>query len=221
MKGISKLVVISIFAMFGLTISILVFFFFFGHMFLVIPIIKENEIERHSIILSNIFMSSDKLINSDGVRTYRAVFDKEKLDKEMVNKNNILSYLKIFDESKLIKENSYPNSAVLLIIADSERDNSWFLVGGGEIKGEGSAATAYSQCMLSHIRVDPALIFRSIRKGYPSIIDAFWTDYDMQACGEVLKSKQGVVASKTFPIAIRYADDDIHVGVLSLSLAEV
>jgi hypothetical protein len=220
-KAISQLFAITLCVMFGLAISIVILFLFFGHMFLVIPIIKENEIERHSIILANAFMSSDKLAYYDNLRTYRAVLDKEKLDNEMVNKNNILSYLKIFDESKLIKEISYPNSAVFLIVSDNEQDSTWFLIGGGPIKGEGTGISTYSQCMLSHVRIDPAMIFRAYRKGFFNPIDAVWTDYDMQACNEVLNANQGFVAFKTFPVAIRYSDNDIHTGVLSLSLAEV
>jgi hypothetical protein len=108
-----------------------------------------------------------------------------------------------------------------LTVADSEEDNSWFLIGTGPLKGEATAATAYSQCMLSHIRIDPAMIFRLIRKGFPNPIDAIWTDYDMQACQEVLKSNEGLVVFKTFPVTIRYSDDNVHVGVLSLSLAEI
>jgi hypothetical protein len=77
--------------------------------------------------------------------------------------------------------------------------------------------------MVSHIRLDPASIFRAMRPTGPPIapIKALWTDYDFNACYQVLSSKAGVVAFQTFPVSIRYSDNDIHLGTLSLSLAEI
>ena len=98
MKGVSQVFVMAMFAMFGLAVTIVIFFLYFGHIFIIIPILKENEVERHSIILANLFLSSDKLTYFDGFRSYRGVFDKSKLDNEMINQENALSFLKIFQQ---------------------------------------------------------------------------------------------------------------------------
>ena len=223
----------AMFAMLGLAITIVIFFFFFGHIFIVIPILKENEVERHSVILANLFISSDKLTYSDGYRTYRGEFDKSKLDKELVNQGNALAFLNVFHQSDLLNDISYPNSAVVLTVTDLENNNQWYLSGNGKIESGGTAAQDFFQCMVSHIRIDPASIFRAMRtvsstglSGTPydfltTPIKAFWTDYDIQSCQEVFLTNGGVVTEKTFPISIRYSDNDIHMGILSLSLAEV
>jgi len=219
-KGISQVFVMALFAMVGLAISIVIFFYFFGHLFIIIPILKENEVERHSIILANLFLSSDKLTYSDNFRSYRAVFDKDKLDNELIDEKTALSFFNIAQKSTLLDEISYPNSIVVATIADTENNNKWYIFSKGKSQWAGTAAQSYFECMISHIRIDPASIFRAIRHGIPNPIDAFWKDYDMEACQQVFNSKQGVVAFKTFPVSIRYSDNDIHLGILSLSLAE-
>lgn len=219
-KGISQVFVMAFFAMIGLAISIIIFFYFFGNIFIIIPILKENDVQRHSIVLANLFLSSDKLIYTDSFRSYRGVFDKAKLDQEMVTQSNALQFLNIFQQSDILQEISYPNSVVVLTVTDLSNNNAWYVAGTGNIQGSGTAAQSYWQCMTSHIRIDAASFFRLLRPTGPPIIKAFWTDYDLDACQQVLNSKQGVVAFETFPVSIRYSDNDIHLGVLSLSLAE-
>ena len=220
-KGASQVFVMAVVAMLGLAISIIIFFFFFGHIFIVIPILKENEVERHSIILANLFLSTDKLTYFDGYRSYRGVLDKSKLDKEMVNQGSALSFLDVFHQSDLFKEISYPNSVATVTVRDVDNNNQWYISGTGNIQSDGTAAQSFFECMISHIRIDPASIFRALRPTVvPAPIAAFWTDYDLQACSDVLLSKGGVVTDKTFPVSIRYSNNDIHLGILSLSLAE-
>lgn len=221
-KGVAKVFFDALLALFALAVGIIIFFYFFGHLFIIIPILKENEVERHSIVLANLFMSSDRLTYSDNFRSYRAVFDKTKLDKEMVTKTNFLAFLNIFQESKILDNISYPNSVVTLTITDLDNDNKWYVSGHGKFLGtEGTAAESFFECMISHIRIDTASFFRALRPTGIPIIKAFWTDYDLDACGQVFNSKQGVVAFKTFPVSIRYSNNDIHLGILSLSLAEI
>jgi hypothetical protein len=226
MKGVSTVFVNAIVALLALAVGVVIFFFFFGHIFIIIPILKESEIERHSIILANLYISSDKLTYSDGSRSYRGIFDKSKLDKEMVTQSNALSFLNIFQQSDLLQNISYPNSVVILTVTDLDNNNRWYVSGRGDFLGtEGTSAQSYFECMISHIRIDAASFFRGLRGSSAVLpfnpINAFWTDYDMQACQQVFNSKQGVVAFKTFPVSIRYSDNDVHLGVLSLSLAEV
>ena len=222
-KGVSLVFILSVTAMLGMAVGIAIFMLFYGHIFIVIPILKENEIQRHSIILANLFMSSDKLTYSDGFRSYRAVLDKSKLDKEMVNKDNALAFLDIFRQTSLLKEISYPNSVVTLTILDNDNGNKWYVSGMGPIQGDGTAVQSYFECMGSHIRIDAASFFRALRPTGPPLapIKAFWTDYDLDACSQVFNSKAGVVIYQTFPVSIRYSDNDIHLGTLSLSLAEM
>lgn len=232
-KGVSQVFVMAIVAMLGLAISIVIFFFFFGNIFIITPILQENEVQRHSIILANIYLSSEKLTYFDGYRSYRGVFDKSKLDNEMVNQGNALSFSDVFQKSDLLQEDSYPNSVVTITVTDVENNNEWYLSGTGNIQASGTAAQSFFQCMVSHIKIDSASIFRALRPtpgpylpGTPydfllTPVKAFYTDYDLQACEQVLQSKGGIVSDATFPVSIRYSDNDIHMGILSLSLSEV
>lgn len=127
---------------------ILLIFIVFGGALNINEIINENQLERHTIALAQVLLTSDYFVYSDGEIITRAVFDKDKLD-------NIQK-----DPQELFSEINYPNHEYFIMINDLDVTKQWLM--GKEFS--------------------PA---------------------------------------KGFPVAIRYSDDDVHVGMLIVGLKEV
>jgi len=126
-------------------IGFLVFFFITRGQEIQVKV-EENEILRRRLILTNVLLSSDKLVYSDDF-IHRGLFDKEKLD-------NIKS-----NPESLYSEISYQGITYYVKVTDIENGNEW-LVG----------------------------------KNFKSIFES--------------------------PVAIRYSDGDVHIGLISVDFKE-
>jgi len=183
-------------------------------------IVEGSQVERHTTLIGNVFLSSDKLALVEDGRIQRAVFDKEKLDKELINQNNFLDYIKIITGTSLFDEISYPESRIILSVTDLESEDVWFLIGGSAVLG-GESVSGFAECLISKIKIDLNIFFRRLWK-YNIMIPSLWDQQDFDSCIASFESKSsgnlGIL--KTFPIAIRVSDKETHVGTLGVRLWE-
>lgn len=180
--------------------------------------IESSEVEHHSILLGNLYLSSDMLSVTDGNNIQRAIFDKNKLDKQLINKWNFGDYLKLIKGNELFKELSYPASIILMTVGDSESGNGWFMIGGGAAKSDAGKNLVgdFSGCLMRNIKIDWNTPFRRMYGNiyFPSL----WDQQDFDACLKAAGTKSGV-AYKEFPISIKDGSS-VHVGWMLIVLAE-
>lgn len=189
-------------------------------------ILKSSDVERHALFLGNLYLSSDKLDYTVGKTLSRDVFSADKLNKEMINQNNLFSYTKIFSDSDVFSEISYPNSIVFLYVQDAESNDRWFLNGHGTLQVQGFSYDNYETCLLTKLKLDPRLIARlfmstsSAANSPQNIIKSFWDSYDFSECESSLNATVGSVI-KTFPVAIRTSNGEVHEGYFVVGLREL
>ena len=205
-----------------LGLVVVIFNLFVGRYFDIKTIIKENEVDRHAIAYGNLLLSTGDLAYSDGTTTYRGLFDREKLNKEMVNQNNIGDFFKLFQDSQVIKKISYPDSLIGVNIIDKETGESWMLFGYGKMSVEGFSSTAYVECLGGKLKLDAQTVFRVSANTFlfgAIGMRKLWDDYDWKACEAELGDRLGT-SYNTFPVAIRVSDSEVHMGVMAVRVTE-
>ena len=192
-------------------------------------IIEGAEVERHVIILGNLYLSSGRLAVTDGNNIKRGVFDKEKLDKELINRGNFWDYLRLLETSDLFKEVSYPGSLITLGVSDLESSNSWFMLGRGysTAGADKSVVIDFAKCLLQKIKIDLNTPLRMLSiggfvpvagPGGISRLPSLWDQQDFDGCTQAAGGKIGS-STKAFPVAIKDGND-VHIGIMTITLAE-
>jgi hypothetical protein len=221
MKGAEKVMTEFILALTIIGGFIVLILFFMNYYVQTNSVIKASDVDRHSTVLGNLFLSSDKLAYTIGKTLNRDIFSKEKLDKEMINQNNLFSYTKIFSDSVIFKDISFPNSIVVLYIQDAESSHSWFLIGHGSLWQNGFDYFSYETCLMTKLKLDPQTVGRifTYTTGFSGPFP-LWDQYDFKECESSYTAQVGT-SLKTFPVAIRFSDTEVHEGILWVWLREI
>jgi len=143
-------------------------------------------------------------------RFHRAVFDKNKLDKQLINEDYFDTYGSTTKDSEIEREVSYPNTATDIVVYDIDSGTKWILsFGDTNLQGRGE----FFECLKNNID-------RSIFGFLPNPFNAFilWDFWDATECFAEYATKIGVF-EKEFPVLIKVGDE-LHVGRLLLRLME-
>lgn len=178
-------------------------------------IVKEAGVERHVLDLAQALLSYDKLIYTEGGR-HRGIFVKEKLDEQFTGSveftyNEVTGEIIYEKTSDIPKELGYPNSDIRLYVKDLETGKEWTISYNGPFTLEGIRAVKDFNCIISKIRMDITMIFRT-PVGNP------WEIIDIYSCLQSSASSYGS-AKRTFPVAIKDGEN-IHSGILKVAIYE-
>jgi hypothetical protein len=224
MKGAEKVINTLFISLFALGLLTVIILFLVNYFTQTNSIIKTSDIDRHSIALGNLYLSSDKLVYTNGNTLYRDVLSTEKLDKEMISPLNLATYVNIFSDSDLFKELSFPNSIVTIYVHDYETGGDWFLLGHGSAQTAGFSYAEIEQCLINKFKLNPQTIGRlfiaqssavSPQEKLLSIFD----QYDIKECAS--SYSQTGYSIKDFPVAIQTPNGDVHEGILFVVLQEL
>lgn len=236
-KGL-ELVVSSIFiALIAIGIIGLLYWLFLSHILDIHVIMDESTVERHSINLANVLISSEKLAYTSDDKIERGVLDVEKLDNLFVRKSDFLSNVKYHAIPKDIGI-GYPNSLAIVEVLDLEKCDSsgncegWIVMLKGPVTITGLKVVDFTQCLAENINLDIGSIFRwffgFLRGGVSTGIRyALWQPWDVEKCvkNTIPASVKGIFTKnpmgfKGFPVLIRYRDGSVHVGRLIVGVSE-
>lgn len=205
-KGISTVLLQVLVGLLTIGICALLVFFIFGKYFDIHLIVLSSEVERHTINLAQLLLSSEYLVyGEDGIfnKSYK-IFDRNKLDLQLGTSISTLT-----KDSEINREIGYPNSVHIIYVEDFSNNKKWFLVGGSSTTAEEFSAVEYINCLISKL---PSNIFDI---AFPYI----WDKWDVYSC-ELRVSKKIGTFVKSFPVAIRDGDET-HLGRLTIRLIEV
>jgi hypothetical protein len=221
MKGAEKVINEFILALLAIGGFVVILLFFLNYYVQTNAVIKSSDVDRHDIVLGNLYLSSDKLVYTINKTLSRDIFSKEKLDKEMINQNNLFSYTKIFSDSTIFSDISFPNSIVVLYVVDAESNDRWFLIGHGSLWQNGFDYYSYETCLMTKLKLDPQTVGRIFT--YTTGLSGpfpLWDQYDFKECESSYTAQVGT-SLKAFPIAIRFSDTEVHEGILWVWLREI
>ena len=175
----------------------------------------ENENERHSIALANLFNSNPDLTYFDGSQYQRNMLDKNNLDGLMTNKQDFINNWedKIYINSKLSENLSYSDSFALIIVLDLETESGgkydgWVTTLSG--KNKKFSLEDFLNCLKEKIDADDIPNIFTLN---PNLHEIFKTE----DCKTPMYSK---ILDYGFPLAIRYQHDDIHAGLIKVLVIE-
>lgn len=175
------------------------------------PDIDSKEFENRAIILTNSLIANPNLIYSND----RAMFDEEDLNTNMMEKSsNFADITQVcYSESRrhplptyLCIAPSYPDSFVLVLIKDVENNTGWFsFIQSDNVELEDKLKTCFQP-------VDK----NKVQELFDEDKDILQT-LDMANCG--FKANSNVV-NNGFPVSIRYADNEVHMGWIKVLVVE-
>lgn len=221
MKGVEKVTNEIIFALLAIGGLIVIILFFINYFIQSNAIIKTSDVDRHAIVLGNLFLSSDTITYSVDKTLYRGILSKQKLDSIMINPLNLGTYQNIFSNSQLFKQISYPDTVVFLTVTDLQTNDRWFLVGVGSVQAQGFSANEFAACLSTKLKLDPQTVARILlatTSQAGSQIPVLWDQYDFKECES--STLQFGYSLKTFPLAIAISGNEIHEGRLDVGLRE-
>lgn len=213
-KGISTVMIYGFLTLLVIALIIMLYFLFIGRYFELHAIVVSSEVERHTIDLAQVLLSSDRLCYSDNDQIHRGVFEESKLD------------IQLIDGSELSQEIGYPNSILIIGIVDVDTGDEWSMKIYGPFSIEGLHATEFIKCLSTKVKIDAGTIFRMgpcvvIPPFFQPICLAlsFWEYYDIGACLEAGISRYGT-HKRHFPIGIK-TGNDVHMGLLAITIMEL
>ncbi len=120
-KGIATSIIQMLTGFLIVGMVILLYFTALGRYFDIHAFVKGNEVERHTINLAQVLLSSENLAYTDANIIHRGLLDKDKLDEQFAEADTD------------IKNMWYPNSIISIEVKDLESGSKWNLVYSGEI----------------------------------------------------------------------------------------
>lgn len=164
------------------------------------PEVEAEEFENKAVLLVNSLLSNSHLIYSDN----RGIFDEQKLNTAMVEKSgnfdNILACL------SLCTFNSYQDSFSIVLVKDAEASQGWFSI----LWPVSSTLHEKINSCLSDVDKDDVQRLFDDKADIPGILG-------IQKCGFQRNSK---ITSVGFPLAIRMANGDTHIGWIKVMVVE-
>jgi hypothetical protein len=211
-KGLQLTFAAMIVGFFALMAIVFIYLLFIAKVQDLHVIVKSSDAEIHSITLAQLLLSSDKLVYKDDYRTYRAVFDKDKLDSTLTK----VEWIMLKDYKNIAADTGiwYPNAIAIVVIKDLENGYTW----GGVIKPPTVSGTAFSNlisCLDETVKVDLGMFFRPFS-------GLFWEWQDLYyKCPTESVLNRVTPSSKNFPATIRVSDSEIHPAVMVVQTTEV
>ena len=183
-------------------------------------IVSEFQVERRAINLAQAMLSHEKLAYNDGERFYRAMFDKEKLDRIMVK--GAVNPTVFLSANSELSNLAYPDSVAYIVVQNLETGEVWSAMLSGPVTLQGTSYQNFIACMTKNLKIDFGSIFR-----IPSGPLAAWDVWDLQKCTSLIDKKkyenffasQSDITQRGFPVAIR-SGDEINVGRIHVGLME-
>lgn len=199
-RGVSTVVITMIVTLIVLGLTVGVYILWLSKYLDIHEMVREAGVERHTLNLGQVLLSSDKLAYQDDIFTHRGIFVREKIVSQLQG------------GSELTEEVGYPNSIIVIGVEDFETNEKWDVTTYGSFSVEGLKLSDLITCLVSKLRIDFSMIFRR-GPGAP-----FWETYDVRSCLRAEMSDYGS-AVRSFPIAIKDGDD-IHSGRLVVTVNE-
>jgi hypothetical protein len=180
----------------------------------------QVAIERQSINLANVLISSEKLAYEQNGKIYRGILDAEKL--KIFTKNG--------EPTEVDIGIGYPNSLNVVLVMDMETCNPPCFVQGGDCKNsicdtwsailkgpiliEGFSTIKFISCIGENIKLGRAIFVwypqdweKCVRNSLPSSLNLIFT--------------RGAALSYGLPILIRYPNGDLHLGRIFVGVVSV
>lgn len=206
-KGIALSLAEILFGLVTVGIALMIIFTFYAKYFDIQVFVKSNEVDRHTIDVSQVILSSPLLVykeneDTEFERNLRGVFDEEKI--------------RNLDSNQFLSEISYPNSILTVVIADLETKNAWSYVGKDIITLESSNFIELLGCVIDHIDVG----FFKFTPGTGFGLIGLWDIWDLTACGAIFGERVGT-GIRTYPLLIRTTSGDLHIGQMMVRLDEL
>lgn len=177
------------------TIGVVVFlyFMFYGRYLDVQVMVESNEVERRTMDVAQVVMSSKDLTHSEDVggtpRFYRGVFDEEKLDAQMMSSGSYVIGQPIV-ESALKEYLTYPGTVTEITV--SSGGGAWFTAFADSSNADSSA---FYTCIINNIGLNLAVQYESCQKNYMSGSNRF---------------------ENVFPVLIRDSGGALHPGNMTV-----
>lgn len=181
-----------------------------GQVTRITPQVEANEFENRAILLANSLLGNDTLIYSDGIVSYRGVFDVNKLNDLLFKKGSFTELYRCKPSESNCAINTYPGSYALIIITDVENNDGWF-TGTNKLAGSGEIGQKILNC------------FMKTEMGTDGSGKLFDTDSDLIDVLELDKCnlrRHSNIMNFGFPISIRYSDGATHMGLLKVLVVE-
>ncbi|OGI15983.1 hypothetical protein A3K63_01370 [Candidatus Micrarchaeota archaeon RBG_16_49_10] len=100
-------------------------------------IVNEYGVQRHTIALANVLLTSSDIVYTEDGMQKRAMFD--------YNKMGLLSKGEFFDKY------SYPDAFYIIIVRDLETEENWYTVKNGPMSFEHQNVVQYFKCLGSQL----------------------------------------------------------------------
>ncbi|MEM3393666.1 MAG: hypothetical protein QXY79_01300 [Candidatus Methanomethylicia archaeon] len=191
----------------------LLLWIFISRIFEVHVISDQISIERKSLNLANILISSDKLCYESNGKIYRGILDANKLDTFFV-KNDYPIQVDIGI--------GYPNSINIVSVVDLESCNpdclfsygecensfcdGWFAYLSAPISLEGFSTSKFFTCMIENFKP-----MRAIFGWYHQDLEKC-VKYSQESTGISIFYTKGAPVNNGLPILIRYTNGELHIG---------
>lgn len=172
-------------------------------------VIQSNEVDRNTINMAQVIMSSNYTAYYDGNTIHRDVFDVTKLNQQMWTGSSAPTSLTGFENAI-----SFPNSFALITIEDLETGQQWHADSGG---GVGYPLLDIIGCINSHFD-----FYTNIVSFFSNPVNAwrnYINDYNIVSCIGNTASSIGN-SQRSFPASIIYPNGSVHPAVLSVNLEE-